>query len=37
MTVEEWEVGGVKRYKNIVYKDGFTFGFHTVAERNEIK
>ena len=37
MTVEEWEVGGVQRSKNIIYKDGFTFGFSQVEEDNEIK
>jgi hypothetical protein len=37
MTVEEWEVGGVQRSKNIIYKDGFTFGFSPVEEGNEIK
>jgi len=36
MTLEEWEVGGVKRSKNIIYKDGFTFGFSQVEEGNQI-
>lgn len=32
LTSEEWEIGGVKRTKSIVYKDGFTFGLRTVPE-----
>lgn len=30
MTSEEYELGGIKRTKSIVYKDGFTFGLRTV-------
>ena len=32
ITSEEWEIGGIKRTKSIVYKDGFTFGLRTVPE-----
>lgn len=32
MTSEEWEIGGIKRTKSIVYKDGFTFGLRTVPD-----
>ena len=32
MTSEEWEIGGKKRTKSIVYKDGFTFGLRTVPD-----
>jgi len=30
MTSEEYEIGGVKRLKPIIIKDGLTFGLRTV-------
>jgi hypothetical protein len=30
MTSEEYEIGGVKRIKSVITKDGLTFGLRTV-------
>jgi hypothetical protein len=33
MTSEEYEIGGVKRTKSIVYKDRFTFGIKEMEKK----